>query len=460
MAEIPNPISLDPGLLAGSVPVVVVQVEQAPRRSFGGAIWRSHLLRTAGIYTTANAINAAVPFFLLPVFTRYMGPADYGLVAMFQVLVLLTGPFIGLNLQSAIGRQYVDRDRIDLPRYIANCLALFVASGAAVALGFWVFAKPVSYLATFPSQWLWAVFAYAAGQFPIQVRLTLWQMGGRVYSYVSFQMLQMVANVGLSLLLVVGLRQGWQGALRAQSCAFGAFGCVALLLLWRGKWIALGFDGGYMRHALRYGLPLIPHMIGGWLITMTDRLMIAHMIGLGEAGLYAVGYQIGMILSLMQNSFNQAWVPWLFENLKRSDGSPSGEQLKRKIVQFTYAYDAVMLIAVLLLAALAPTFLRHFVGPAFTSAGKFVFWIALGYGFNGMYKMVTNYIFYAHKTSILATVTLSTAVFNAAVCYAMLRWHGSIGAAQATALAFLLSFLGTWVLAARVYRMPWSLRAA
>jgi O-antigen/teichoic acid export membrane protein len=74
-----------------------------------------------------------------------------------------------------------------------------------------------------------------------------------------------------------------------------------------------------------------------------------------------------------------------------------------------------------------------------------------------MYYMVANYIFYAGATHMLAWITFATAVANVAFNYVLIKMHGAVGAAQASALALFTSFVLTWMLSARVYRMPWTL---
>jgi O-antigen/teichoic acid export membrane protein len=153
---------------------------------------------------------------------------------------------------------------------------------------------------------------------------------------------------------------------------------------------------------------------------------------------------------LIQDSFNKAWVPWLFAQLKKGN-----ENNKKRIVKITYIYFGAIILLALLLSATAPWFLNFFVGEEFKEAGKYVFWIAIGYAFNGMYKLVGNYIFYAEKTKYLAWITFLTAILNIIFTYLLIKLNGPVGAAQATALAFFISFVLTWILSSKVYKMPW-----
>ena len=171
----------------------------------------SALLGSASVFTLASMINAAIPFFLLPILTRYLSPSDYGIVAMFQILTALVLPFVGLSIYGAIRRQYFEREEIDLPAYIGNCLVLLLAATAVMALVFRIFATPIGDLFAFPASWLWMVWVVCVAQVVTQVLLALWQVQNRSVRFGIFQILLTAANLGLSIGLVVGLSFDWRG---------------------------------------------------------------------------------------------------------------------------------------------------------------------------------------------------------------------------------------------------------
>lgn len=415
----------------------------------------SALLRSSAVYTLSSVVSAAIPFLIMPVLTRYLTPADYGTVSMMTVLVGIVSPFIGLNIHGAIGVRYFDRSHHDLPRYIGNCFLLLVGSTVIVSFLLWLFATPISSLTAFPRQWLSVVVLLSVGQFVSLILLTLWQVQDQPYRYASFQVLQTVLNVSLTLLLVVALQMNWQGRVAAQAIAVALFAAAALVLLVRGSWIKPVFDRGDMRHALKFGVPLIPHALGAMLITQTDRIFITNMVSIADTGIYTVGFQMGMIIELLTSSFNKAYAPWLYQRLGENDAAK-----KREIVRLTYLYFCVVLLLAVLLTLLMPWFLSFFVGREFSGSAKYTAWLAIGFAFSGMYYMVANYVFYAGATHILAWVTFITALVNIVMNYVLIRINGAVGAAQASALAFFISFVLTWALSARAYPMPWRLRKA
>lgn len=410
----------------------------------------SFFLKTAGVYTTANVLNAAIPFLLLPFLTKHLSPADYGLVAMFQVLVMAVLPFIGFNFEGAMSRQYFERDRIDFPQYVGNVMLLLVLSTLAVAAIFYLFRDSIAGLTDFPVPWLWAVVIYAFSHKAIELPLTYWRLQYKAVHYGIFRIVRTLLDIGLSIFLIKILGHSWEGRIEGQLLAAAVFVFIALYFVLRSGWAKKGINKEYLKNIINFGGPLIPHILGVAIIFYSDRIFITNMVGQAEMGLYSVGHQVGMVIYLLQNSFNQAWVPWFYEQLKLESKSAN-----RQIVNITYIYIVVILLITALMVLLAEPFFNLFLGKEFLTAQEYVGWVALGFAFNGMYKMVVNYLFFLEKTKIVGMITILTAMLNLLMNYILIKWNGPIGAAQATAFSFFIQFIAVWYVSAGTYRMPW-----
>lgn len=417
--------------------------------------WRnaSRLGTTAGVYGVTNAVNAAVPIMLLPVLTRYLQPSDYGIVALYEILLGVGIPLVGLSVAGAISRQYYHCDAIDFPSYIGTTILLVVAATLVAGLVVAIAGPGVGRFLGFPPAWLWIVLAATVGQVLVQVTLVMWQVRMKAARFGAFRIAQTVVNLGLSIVLVVGAEMGWQGRVLGQAGSSIIFGALGLGLLIRSGQVMVRYRPQYAQQALRFGLPLIPHALGFMSMTMIDRLFVTRMLGPADLGRYFVGYQIGMGMSLIQNSFNQAWTPWLFGELKAN--RPGARRL---IVRLTYGYFGLLVVLAVLLGLAAPYLMSFLVADTYAGSSQFVAWIAGGYAFVGMYKMVTNYIFYVGRTHLLAMITLLSVGLGVIANYTLISRYGLVGAAQASLLTFGASFVGTWAVAARAYPMPWALR--
>lgn len=413
----------------------------------------SQLFRRAGIYTIANAFNSAIPLLLLPVLTRYLSPEEYGLVAMFAVLTAVVTAIAGLGTHGAVTREYFMRSRDEFAGFVGTCIYILAASSLALLGLIVLIGSLVSGATGIPEHWLAAAVLMGAGQLLCSIGLAIWQVRGLPVAYGAFQIGVSLCNALLSLVLVIGLEMGWQGRVIGQVAAVAAMGVSAIAMLAHGDWIRFRFSGEHARRALRYGVPLVFHALGATAVAMTDRTLITNLVGIDETGLYVVAAQIAMVITFVADSFNRAYAPWLFQKLKEDDPA-----VRRRIVIGTYWYYAGVLSLAGLLIIGAPALIGLLVGPKFSASTQYIFWLSLASAFGGMYYMVTLYIQFSGKTEQLAAVTLSVGALNVLLCYVLIHWQGGIGAAQATAISQLLTFLATWAIAARLIDMDWRLR--
>ena len=415
-------------------------------------VYRSSLLRSSTIYAAANIVNFLIPLLMIPVLTRYLDPADYGIISMFQVLVGVIIPFIGLNTQGAIARKYFERENTDLAKYIGNCFIIMFLCSLLASFIIWIFANQFSSIISIPKGWLWTIVAIPIGQFIIRVVMTLWQVQVNPFKYVTYQFMQISLNLILTIYLIVVLGRKWEGRIIAQVITVFLLSTVTIILLFKNGWLKFSFDARYFNHALKFGVPLLPHILSSISIVTMDKFFLKYLVGIASVGIYMVGFQIASIIEMLAASFNKAYVPWLYERLKKNN-----LKIKLRIVRFTYCYFILILLFAVTFSFFTSMILQFFVGKEFIGAAKYILWLAIGFAFNGMYYLVANYFFYAEKTHTLAIISFVTALANIALNYTLIKANGTIGAAQATALTFFLGFVLTWFLSNKTYKMPWKL---
>jgi len=385
--------------------------------------------------------------------TRYLTTTDYGIVATFNVLLAMMTVFVGLNMNGAITVYFFKLNREDLKEYIGNVFFILFSSFTLFYIIAYILKSPISLITKFPEKWVPYIAIVALFQSFFAVAMSIWRVEQKPLSYGLFQITRTILNIILSIVFVVLLWWGWKGRLFGVVITSIIFGILSIFVIYKRRYIKFSFNKKYTKAALVFGIPLIPHSLSGWIKTSIDRIFINSMVNVSATGIYTVGYQVGMIIGLFATSFNKAWSPFLFEKLKKNSYST-----KLKIVKFTYLYDIFIIALAFFLSFISPYFLKFFVGKEFHSSYKYVFWIALGYAANGMYFMVVNYIFYVKKTYILAWITFFSAIVNVILNYFLIKVNGPIGAAQATAISFFISFVLTWILSAKVYKMPWLLK--
>lgn len=411
---------------------------------------RTSLLGSAAVYSVSNVLNGALPFLLLPVMTRLLPPQEYGVLAMFTVLLGIMSAFTGLSVQGAVNSRYVDRNEINFPNYVGASLWVLCISTAVTTVFVALLQAPLSRLATIPPFWLFMSILTSFASFLVQIRLSIWLMARKPLCYGVLQVGMSVVNATLSLALVLWVYRSADGRMWGQTLATVIFGLVAFISLLRGGWVDVRMNKQYMKEIFSFGIPLVPHVLGGFLLAFADRLVVNERLGLRDAGIYMVAAQLGVGMGMITDAFNKAFVPWLYEKLK--SGS---DQEKRLIVRGTWVYFGVALVAAGVVAVGASWIIVLCAGPKYRDAAGVLGWIALGQAFGGMYLMVTNYVFYARKTAFLGWFTLVSGIIGVFAAWILTPLMGIAGAGAGLAIGMLAKFLLTWWLAHRVCPMPW-----
>ncbi len=410
----------------------------------------SKFFKSTLIYSFSSIINASIPFLLLPILTKHFSPEDYGKISMATILINFITPFVGISAHGAIHRKYFDEHREHYARYIGNVFLLLFSSFAIIFVAIYLFKTALIEITYLNENILFIALFIAMGQFINLIILSIWQAQNKALHYGIYQIALSLLNFGLSIYVIFQLNMDWQGRLYAQLISLFVFAFLSIFILVKNKLLKIKFNRGDMMDVLNFSLPLIPHTLGGLVIAMTDRVLIANMIGLADTGLYTVAFQIGSIINLLNTSIISAYVPWLFEKLKLND-----EKIKAKIVQYSYYYFIGSVIFAILFVSIMPYLMRIFLSKEYENSMTLMIGIVIGYVFNGFYLMVAGFIFYVKKTYYLSIITFLTAVINIPLCYYFVRAYGAIGASISMTIIYLLSFIFTWILSNRVYPMPW-----
>lgn len=409
------------------------------------------LFKNSFIYVLGDVLNKSVPFFMLPLLTRYLTPEDYGIISVFGVLVSVLAVFTGLSIHGAINVNFFKMQKDDLKVFIGNCLIVLNISTLIVFIVVYLLHPIILERLALEIEWLVVALVLAFAQFLTTINLLLWMAEQRPKPYSVYQISQTFTVTALSLLLVVGFGMNWKGQLLATAIGTLLFSVISFVFIIKRGYLIFQPNKEHIKDALKFGVPLIPHSLGAWIITGADRVILMSILGATATGVYAVGYQIGMIISVLVTALTKAWSPFMNKIL----ASNPSIAMKRKIIKFTYIYFIGILVFSIVFAYIAELVIPYLFGKNFIKSSEFIIYFAIAFAFQGMYLMVGNYIFYVKKTHILAYITFATAILHVVLLYLLINANGAIGAAQASVVSFAVTFFVAWLLASRVYEMPW-----
>ncbi len=399
------------------------------------------LSRLSLLYVVADMLNRGSAILLLPIYTRFMSPGDYGILALASLissLLVMVLTFGGSSVVLRFYHHYTDQE--ERSRFLGSFwLFLVIFPGAVIALLYLVGQSVISVLfAGLPLHPYFEMIlgiAYvniAAGTlFPSLLRA---REQGR--QYLALSGVTTLLTLGLTLILVVGARLGAAGALGAQLGALALVGVASSLLLVRDLRPAFSFRS--IAAALRYGLPLVPHFAAHWTLSISDRAILGRFVGLGSVGLYSLAYQFGTVMQLLMSSVNQALAPSF------SRAAHDREDLGTLSRIVTYYYGIVALLG-LTVALTAKHIIALVTPPSYHTAGDLVPFIALGVAAMGFYLIPMNLLsLTAGNTGMVPAITLAAGAANVGLNLLTVPLWGPTAAAVNTAVGYgLLAVLTT-----------------
>ena len=228
---------------------------------------------------------------------------------------------------------------------------------------------------------------------------------------------------------------------------------TAFVFLCARQWRYLRLSAVKRRDAarmLRYSAPLVPANLCGWIINISDRYLIALLIGSAATGIYAVSNKLPNVLLTAATTFSSAWqLSTLSERPRREK-----ERFFSNVYSVYSAMAWVVASGVILTAKLST---RLLVAPEYYEAWRYVPVLTLATTFACLGSFLASiYMVEQRSASTLATTVLG-AVCNLAGNFFLIRLWGSMGAAVSTLLSYILIFAVRAVHTRSLLRIRWGL---
>lgn len=410
------------------------------------------VIRSLIIYLGGSVLNKAIPFILLPVLTKYLSPEEYGLLSIFQLMISISTAFVGMAVHTNISKNFFRYSKQQISLMIGNILIILFLT----TLIYFVIILNISFyhqvIFSVPSNWV-TIIPMLSFMFMINtLNLTILRNQEKVYLFGLYEVINTAINMGATILLLVMYHYGWYARAGGIIIAYTVFFIISLLHMNRNGFIVLRYDRDVIKKILKLSVPLIPHVVGGIIISLSDRFFIEKMVSLEMVGIYSVGYMFGMVVVLFTDAFLKAWSPWFYKML-----SDTNSIKKIKIVKYSYLYILMTFFIAIGISVIAQFIIPNVIDSRYAGAQIYVFWIAIGYAVHGVYKIFFPYLVHINKTSFLGISTVIAAALNLIFNYFLIKYFGAIGAAYATVISFVISATLVFWYQNKHFKMPWLL---
>jgi O-antigen/teichoic acid export membrane protein len=406
--------------------------------------------RQLAVYGAGDVAVQFIGFLLLPVYTRYLSPSDYGIIALLLTIEAPAKILFRWGVDTAFMRLYYDCPGAEARQRLASTVFFFMlAANGVLALGTIAAATWVSGALLGTAEHGLLVALVVGNTFLLSFHflpLYVLRMTDRSGQFIALTIGQSGTILVLRLVLVIGFELGIFGVVLADVLVTAGFTMV--LTRWWTDLIRPVFSKAILSEALRFGLPRIPHSLGSQVIGLADRYFLSHYGHLADVGLYSIGATFGLALKLFVGAFGAAWTPFFLGLMREPDARRTYGLVS------TYALAALVLLGAGLCAT-ASDLVSLGTAPVFHEAAAVTPWIALGVMFQGIYIIGSIGLIITKRTGRYPVSTGLAALVSLVANALLIPRFGMLGAAWANALAYATLAAVTTGLSWQVYPIPY-----
>jgi O-antigen/teichoic acid export membrane protein len=398
------------------------------------------IIKHSSKYMTGSFITAIVGMAMLKYYTSVFTVEEFGILALYVILIKYVSLFISLNLDSASTRLYFDYKDTKRDEYLSTifwCITFmaivifgillinmdtivnFIYSGTELIFIIAIIVAALSVYFNFFKRIL-----YNEEESTLILKYTIWQ--AFINHFSSFVLISVV-NLG-----IIG-RVAGQGN-----------GILLVLYLLTKKIININllkirfiFNTNMAKETLYLSIPAFMALLQNFVFVYMDRAFIQHYLGSGAVGIYAFGFIVGQGISMVYESISQALLPKIYTKMK-INYAEGGKELET----FSYKYYVLLVILSIIIAISSPLLVKLLANSDYREASHVISFIVFGFMMGGFYKIPSLWLGFNKRVGIFTILALVSFGINALLNWILIPMYGIVGASFASFVGlFIYSFL-------------------
>lgn len=390
-----------------------------------------YLSKNVFLFTLSGFVPKILSFILIPIYTGYLSPADYGISDLIVTTAMLLVPIFTLDIQDAVMRYALDKsyDNAD----VLSIAIKIILKGSLIVTGISVLLSLLNINGLENTYLLFIVIMFLTSSLSNTFSLFC-----RGIDKIKILTIGSILNSGVMLisniLFLVCFKWGLNGFLVANS--LGALANILFIFIFAKLWRFITFrdNKDVRKQMIAFSFPLIFSVIAWWINNASDRYVLTWISGVSISGVYAISYKIPNLLSMFQNIFTQAWSVSAIKEFDKKDTDGFIGNM------FTLMNCSMVIVCSIILIFNVPLAYILYSNEFFL-AWKNVPPLLISVVFNAMALFIGSLFTAVKDTKTLAVSTLVGAVMNIIFNFLLIYYFQAYGAAIATLIGYLVTFI-------------------
>lgn len=376
----------------------------------------------------SDLLAKGIPFLLIPFYTLYLTPEQFGSIAVFNIIVEIMIIFVVMGGNTYFRVEYFKtKQQSSLFGSVFINLAVTLPIALLLMFLFVLFDLDPTQHSAF---WLYAAVLIALTQSIILLVLAFLQCKGQAL-YVGLLNLLSAAVSGILTVYFLSLEYLDEARYIAYLFTSILIMCISLFVYKRinKNWPKLNTEQS--KPALKFGLGVLPHALSWWARTGMDRMIIAKFVSVHQVGLYSIAAQLSLIVIVFSNAVNQAFTPKIMKML--SENKYSQTILLCFKVIFGY------MIICILLALSAPLIFDLLIDVKFVQAKSLLPLMCSVAFFQATVTLFSNFLYFFKRVKLLSSITFCSSALHVILAWFLVGNYGVNGVIGSSIATYLLS---------------------
>jgi O-antigen/teichoic acid export membrane protein len=411
------------------------------------------LASQTAIYGLSSVVGRFLNYLLVPLYTRYFLPAEYGVVTELYAYVAFLVVMLTYGMETAFFRFSKKEETTKV--YSTTLISLLISSVVFVGL---IFLNSSAI-----SQWLGYAnhpeyiqfFALIIGMDAVaSISFAKLREQDKAMRFAFIRIVNIMVNIGLNLYFIVYQEYGIAYIFIANLVA----SVITLLMLFpqmiSSSWV---FDKKLWKKMMIYALPLLIAGLAGMTNETIDRILLKHLLpntdmAASELGLYGAFYKLSIIMILFIQTFRFAAEPFFFAQEKEGNS--------RKIYADVMKYFTIIMAIIFLGVTIFYDVIKGFLGSEYHDERGFlvVSILLLANLFLGIYYNLSIWYKLTEKTKYGAYLSIFGAIITLSLNFTLIPVLGFVGCAWATLVCYFSMTVASYYLGKRHFSVPYQVK--
>lgn len=401
------------------------------------------LISNTVVFAVGSFSSKLLGFIMLPFFTAILLPEQFNSADLIVQTANLIIPIASAGMGNALIRFGLDKT--------FNKASVFTNGILAVTVGYGLFLLLYPLLRMLPQieshTYLIYFFVLTSCMRSLCTNFARARELVRLYAFDG--VLSTITFVLFNLLFLLVFKMGVTGYVMATICSDFMSALFIFAVAGLGKYVRFSkLDSNLMGSMLRYALPLIPTTVFWWITNVSDRYLVAYMVGPAVNGLYGISYRIPNMINVLSGFFTDAW---------QMSAITADKQGREKFFTNVFsAYQALIFTAASGLLMLCRPITSILASEAYYDAWRYIPFLVVATSFSCFVSFLGS-IYMLKKKSVLTLVTtMAGAILNIILNLILIPFFGANGAAFSTFISFFTVFMLRVIDTRRFVRFQWS----